>query len=450
MACGREQGGKFRPVTKNAPREDRSLVVVAGARTPFARAGTALRDIAAYDLGAFALRAALDRAGVAASDVREVILGCVAQPSEAQNVARVAALRAGLPIEVPAVTVHRNCASGMEAITTAAERIAASSGEGGDGIYLVGGCESMSRIPLLYNDAAVRWFEEIKKAKTLPARLALLARMPLRDFLAPRIGLIEGLSDAASGLSMGETAENLRYEFGVSREAADEFSLRSHKRALAAREKLREEIQPFPLRKEMLRDDNGPREDTSLEKLARLRGVFDRRYGEVTAGNSSQVTDGACALVVTSRAEAARRGLPVLGRLVAYSYAGCDPARMGLGPAYAVAKVLRETGMKWSDFDLVEVNEAFAAQVLACDAALSDDDFCRNELGLPGALGGFDWERTNVNGGAIALGHPVGVTGARLCLTLLHELRRRGAKRGIATLCVGGGQGAALVWEVPS
>ncbi len=389
----------------------------------------------------FPLRAACDRLNLPLREIREVILGCVAQPSEAQNVARVAALRAGFPKETPAVTVHRNCASGLEAVTTVQERLAA----GGSGISAAGGTESMSSIPLLFPPEAGKFFEGLSRAKTPLAKLAALSEFR-PGFLAPRVGLIEGLTDCASGLNMGETAENLRRRFSIPRAEADAFAARSHVRALAAKEKFRDEIAPYPTRDGFMIDDNGPRADSTPEKLATLRPVFDK-FGEVTAGNSSQVTDGACGLVVADEATARARNLPALGRLLGWAYVGCDPAQMGLGPAYAIPPALAAAGVKWSDVGLVEINEAFAVQVLACDRALGDADFCRDELGLDGPLGGFDWEKTNVNGGGIALGHPVGTTGARLVLTLLLEMRRRGVRYGVTTLCVGGGQGAALVWE---
>jgi acetyl-CoA acetyltransferase family protein len=269
--------------------------------------------------------------------------------------------------------------------------------------------------------------------------------------LAPRIALAEGLTDLVCGLNMGQTAEVLAREFRITREQQDAFALQSHVRALAGKERLREEIVPVfaPPGYEAVLDDVGPREGQTLEALARLKPYFDRRNGTVTVGNSCQVTDGAVALLIGDDATARRWAPPPLGRIRAFAFAGLAPGRMGLGPVFAAARALDRAGLTMADMELIEINEAFAAQVLACLAASKSDRFARTELGRERALGEIPMERLNVNGGAIALGHPVGASGARLLLTLLHELRRRDLKRGLAALCVGGGQGAAFVLERP-
>jgi acetyl-CoA C-acetyltransferase/acetyl-CoA acyltransferase len=422
----------------------RNLVIVDGVRTPFLRLGTEFAALGADELGRLAFSALLTRTGFDPARVDEVIIGCVGQPMDAANVARVIALRAGVPPEVPAISVHRNCASGFEAITQAWEKLQAGRGE----VFLVGGAESMSQYPLAFTPAAAAKFGELTKAKTLGARLRAFARFRPRDFLAPRVGLKLGLTDPVSGLNMGQTAELLAREAGLTRAELDAFAAESHRRALAARERLREEIAPAfipPAFAQPVLDDNGPREDSTPEKLARLRPVFEPETGLVTAGNSSQVTDGAVALLVMSEEKAKNYGFTQpLGRLGPYAYAGLDPARMGLGPVHALDRLERLCGRALAEADLVEINEAFAAQVLACLAALRDPAWCREKLGREAALGEIDPARLNVNGGAIALGHPVGASGARLVLTALRELRRRDGRRALCTACVGGGQGAAL------
>ena len=348
----------------------------------------------------------------------------------------------------PAVTVHRNCASGMEALTEAAIRIQAGRGS----LYLVAGVEAMSKGQIFYPDAAAEWLGKLAKCRTLWERLRVLTQFRL-SYLKPRIGLVEGLTDPVSGLIMGLTAENLAREFSITREEQDAFAKRSHARAQTAAEQgwFDDEIAPilpFPLVSKMVMQDNGIRRDVDPAKLARMKPYFDRRNGSVTVANSCQVTDGAAAMLLTTEARAAELGLEPCGILNEFAYAGLDPARMGLGPVFATNKLLKKTGGKMSDFELVELNEAFAAQVLACQRAFVSEEFAKRELDRDTALGPIDDEQLNVQGGAIALGHPVGATGLRLVLTLLQQLQRQRRRRGLATLCIGGGQGAALDLEV--
>src|SRR6266481_6430425 len=420
------------------------LVVVDGVRTPFCKAGTDLASLGADELGRIAVNALLTRTGLDPELVDEVIFGCVAQPADATNVARVIALRAGIPESVPAMTVQRNCASGCEAVTLAQERLIAGRGS----IFIVGGTESMSNIPFLFKQTTAEKFSRLSRAKGFGQRLQSLAAFRPSDFL-PRIGLMLGLTDPVCGMNMGETAEVLAREFGINRDEQDAFALESHKRAVAAREKLSEEICPAFLTAKAIAatKDNGPRENQSTEALAKLKPVFDRRTGTVTAGNASQITDGAVALLVMTEEKAVELGYKPLGALTGYAYAGCDPARMGLGPVYAIAKAEEKLGLTVDHADVVEINEAFAAQVLAVLKCLRSDEFARNALRRPRILGKLPKDRLNVNGGSIALGHPVGATGARLVLTSLKELQRRDAQRALVSLCVGGGQGAALWLE---
>lgn len=424
----------------NVPR----LVIIDGVRTPFCKMGTDLNGLSADELGRIATQALLARSGIDPALIDEVIFGCVGQPAEAANVARVISLRAGIPEHVPAVTVHRNCASGMEAFTQAYEKMCAGRGQ----TFIVGGTESMSNYPLLFSQQAAAKFTKLSRAKTLTQRLAAMLTFRLRDF-SPRVGLMLGLSDPVCGLNMGETAEVLAREFNICRDKQDAFAIESHSRALAAREKLALEICPVypPATKAMVSKDNGPRQDCTMEALARLRPVFDRRTGTVTPGNSSQITDGAVALLVMTEGKANELGLTPLGVLTGYAYAGCDPRRMGLGPVFALAKAEEKTGLSLDHADLIEINEAFAVQVLACLRAMKSDEFARKNLKRSRPLGKVSKDRLNVNGGAVALGHPVGATGARLILTSLKELERRQAKRAVVSLCVGGGQGAAIWLE---
>ena len=420
------------------------LVIVDGVRTPFCKAGTELAAMNADELGRVAVNALLTRTGLDPALVDEVIFGCVAQPVDAANVARVIALRAGIPESVPASTVQRNCASGCEAVTLAYEKMMAGRGS----IFIVGGAESMSNIPLLFKQSAVDKFSRLSRAKRFGQRLQSLTAFRPSDF-QPRIGLLLGLTDPVCGLNMGETAEVLAREFGISRAEQDAFALESNQRALAARPRLAEEICPVfqPSKGSASTGDNGPRENQSLEALAKLRPVFDRRTGTVTAGNASQVTDGAVALLVMSEEKASALGFTPLGSLVGYAVAGCDPSRMGLGPTFAIAKAEAQTGLGLKDADLIELNEAFAAQTIAVRKSVESVQFARKFLGRDKALGEIPSEKLNVNGGAIALGHPVGATGARIVLTSLKELQRRKAKRALVTLCVGGGQGSVLWLE---
>jgi acetyl-CoA acetyltransferase family protein len=424
--------------------ERRGVVIVDGVRTPFCRSWGVLEEVPADDLSRLTMAEAMARLDLDPAAVDEVVVGNIAQPADTTTLARIAALRAGLPSHVPAVTVNRNCGSGIDAIVSAYHRIESGMAD----IVIAGGVESMSRIPFQLRNGFTRRVMRLQKARSGWSRLRRLSAFRMAD-LKPFSALAVGLTDATSGLNMGETAEVLARRFHISREEQDAFALRSHQRAVAARERLRAEIVPFypPPHIEPVNDDIGPREDQTMEKLARLKPLFDRNYGTVTAGNSCMITDGAAALIIASEERARALGLPYLGRIRAYGFAGCDPAQMGLGPVYATRVALRRAGLGLNEVQLIEINEAFAAQVLAVRQAFASREFARDELGLDEPLGEIDLEITNVNGGAIALGHPVGCSGARLALTLLKEMARRELTLGLATLCIGGGQGAALLLE---
>jgi acetyl-CoA acetyltransferase family protein len=425
----------------------RTAVILGGARTPFVKAWGAFRRISAVELGRAAASEALARSTADPAELDEVIFGNIAQPADATNIARVVALRSNVPKSVPAYTVNRNCASGIQSIVDAALRIETGRAD----LVLAGGVESMSQIPFLYLPETQDLFMRAMRAKSASGRLATLLKLRPRHF-KPVVALEVGLTDPVAGLNMGETAEVLAKRYQITREEQDMLALESHRRAAQATSsgRFREEIAPVfvaPRYEEAVADDIGFRAGQTLEALAKLRPIFDRRFGTVTAGNSSQITDGAAALVLASEERAIEAGYPILGRIRSWAFAGCDPATMGMGPAYATPLALDQIGAQLRDVKLIEINEAFAAQVIACERAFASREFARKELGRSEAIGEIDRNITNVNGGAIALGHPVGCTGARLVLTLCLELMRRGKDLGLAALCVGGGQGAAILVE---
>ena len=426
---------------------DRDVVVVAGARTPFVKAGTVLRRVGAVELGRIAVREALERAELDPEAIDEVVVGNIAGPADAANVARVIALEAKIPKKVPAFTVSRNCASGIESVVDAAYRIRSGDAD----LVVAAAVESMSGIPFLFNDEAQNIWTSIARSRSAFARLAGFARFRPRHF-KPVVALELGLSDPVSGLNMGQTAEVLAREFGISRDEQDAFALRSHRLAAAAwnEGRMQGEVVPVPVPPkfdDVADRDNGIRDNQTPEALVKLKPIFDRRFGTVTAGNSSQITDGGVALVLASGERARALRLPVLGKIRSWAFAGCDPERMGLGPVLASPLALRRAGgLTMTRMERVEINEAFAAQVLACFKAFDSRAFCEDNLGAA-PIGAPPLERVNVNGGAIALGHPVGASGGRLILTLLREMERSNSSLGLATLCVGGGQGAAVVVE---
>jgi acetyl-CoA acetyltransferase family protein len=406
-----------------------SMYIVDGTRTPFCKIGTNFEDQSASILGISAVKNLLVQSGIDSSVIDEVIFGCVSQPADTMNIARVISVLSNIPESVPAVSVHRNCASGFEAITSAYEKAQARQGD----VFVVGGVENMSRMPFLYPFSAVKKFTALSKARTITQKIASILNFRPKDF-SPEIGIKLGLSDIMCNMNMGQTAELLAREFNISREDQDIFAENSHQKALFAENLLKEEISPMYTRNDdciksfkgtVVDQDNGPREDSIVSKLSRLRPVFDRK-GTVTAGNSSQITDGAAALLLMTRKGLKKTGCKPMCRITSYAYAGCEPKRMGLGPVHAIKKIGRDP----EEADLIEINEAFAAQTIAVQKSLN----------IPN-------EKLNVNGGAIALGHPVGASGTRLILTLVKELQRQELKTGLASLCIGGGQGGAIWLE---
>lgn len=422
----------------------RDVYVVDGARTPFLKAKGKPGSFSASDLAVAAGRSLLARQPFAPEDLDEVILGCMMPSPDEANIARVVALRLGCGKSVPAFTVQRNCASGMQALDNAVQDIAS----GRHDLVLAGGTEAMSRAPLLFNDSMVTWLSSWYAAKTAGARAKLITSFR-PNFMAPVVALLRGLSDPLYGLSMGQTAEKVAYQFGITREEMDAYALRSHQRIAAAEDAgyMTELVPLYHANGEVSLTDDGIRRDTSLEKLAKLKPFFDKKFGSVTAGNSSQVTDGSAMMILASADAVKRYKLPVLGRIRDVQWAGVDPTVMGLGPVNATVPMLLRNKLTLDMVDYWELNEAFAAQVLGCIKALADDSYCREHFGLDGALGVLDEEKLNIDGGAVAIGHPVGASGARIVLHLLHVLKHKQAKRGIATICIGGGQGGAMLVE---
>ncbi len=420
------------------------VYLVDGRRTPFLRARGVPGPFHAADLALQAARALLYQQPFAADAFDQVILGCVMPGADEANIARVVALRLGCGEQTPAWTVQRNCASGLQALDSAAQEIASGRSE----LVLAGGVEAMSHAPLLFSEAMARWLGKFNQARGSAARVkSLLAFRPA--LLQPVIALLRGLTDPVVGLNMGQTAEVLAHRFGIAREHMDSFALRSHQRLAAAHDGGRlDEIEPvYDDKGGYYTADDGLRRDTTMEKLARLKPVFDKPFGKVTAGNSAQITDGAAWLILASESAVERHGLKVLARVCDSQWAGVDPRQMGLGPVHAMAPLMARNRLDSGDIDFWEINEAFAAQVQACLCAWADADYCRQELGLAQAFAPIDEQRLNVDGGGISLGHPVGASGARIVLHLANTLKRSGARRGLASLCIGGGQGGAMLIE---
>ncbi len=426
----------------------RTIYVVDGARTPFLKAQKGPGPFAASDLATQAGRALLLRQPFAPSDLDEVILGCAAPSPDETNIGRMVALRLGCGKKVPGWTVMRNCASGMQAIDSAIANIQCGRSE----LVLAGGVDALSRAPLLYSDAMVRWFAGMMSMRTAGQKFKHFLKLRPAALLTPVIGLMKGLTDPVVGLLMGQTAENLAWKFGIDRQQMDEFAVRSHQKALAGREAGHfSEIVPLVDGKgQIYAEDDGVRADASLAGMAKLKPFFDKKYGNITAANSSQITDGAAWVILASEEAVKKWNLKPLGKIVDSQWSGLEPEQMGLGPVHASTPILQRHGLTLADVDYWELNEAFAAQVLGCQAAWKSDEYCREQLGLRGPFGELDDAKLNVDGGAVAIGHPVGASGARIVLHLLHVLRRNNARRGIATICIGGGLGGAMLVEAAS
>ncbi|MBV2122007.1 MAG: acetyl-CoA C-acetyltransferase [Candidatus Thiodiazotropha sp. (ex Ctena orbiculata)] len=423
----------------------RNVFVVDGSRTPFLKARGKPGPFRASDLAVSAARPLLTRQSFAATELDEVIVGCIAPGPDEANIARIIALRLGCGDKVPAWTVQRNCASGMQAIDSAALDIASGRAD----LVLAGGTESMSHHPILLNQAMVAWLADWNRAKSVAAKSRQLAALRPQH-LQLVIALLRGLTDPLAGLTMGQTAEKLAWRFQIDRDAMDHFAVRSHQKLAEAIDAGRlDEVEPiYSNNGDLFETDDGLRRDSSVEKLASLKPAFDRPVGKVTAGNSAQITDGAAMLLLASEEAVEKHNLPILGQVIDSQWSALDPTQMGLGPVHAMGSLLQRQRMDGETIDYWEINEAFAAQVLACQTAWQDQDYMQQEVGLEQPLSAIPEERLNADGGAISIGHPVGASGARLVLHLLKTLQQRGAKRGMASLCIGGGQGGAMLLEV--
>jgi acetyl-CoA C-acetyltransferase len=422
----------------------RAVYVVDGSRTPFLKARGKPGPFLASDLAVSCGRDLLLRQPFEPKDLGEVVIGCAMPTENEANIGRIISLRLGCGKNVPAFTVQRNCASGLQALDCATQDIAM----GRHDLVLAGGAESMSNGPLIFNNDMVNWLADLNGAKDIGSKLKTIARFR-PHYLKPIIALICGLTDPIVGLNMGQTAEIVAYRYGITREQQDAFAVQSHLRLANAYDKgfMKEVETLFDSKGKFYTEDNGMRRDSTIEKLATLKPFFDRPFGSVTAANSSQVTDGSALLLLASADAVKKYNLPVLGRIIDTEWAGVDPSVMGLGPAKAIPHLLRRNQLTAKDIDYWEINEAFAAQVLGCLAAWKDPEFCKEELESDTHFGEIPMDRLNVDGGAIACGHPVGASGARITLHLLNILKRQQARFGVASLCIGGGQGGAILIE---
>ena len=427
--------------TRHASHASRAYVVD-GARTPFLKARGRPGPFSASDLAVAAGRALLARQPISPEVIDEVILGCAMPSPDEPNIGRIVALRLGCGNKVPGFTVMRNCASAMQALDSAARNIWLGRAD----LVLAGGTEAMSHAPVLFNEDMVNWLADLARAKSPLDKGLHMTRLRPKHF-APVIALIKGLTDPVVGLNMGQTCEVIAHRFGIDRKAMDRFAARSHQRLAAAFEEgLMDEVVPlYDSAGRAHEEDDGLRRDSTPEKLATLKPFFDRKVGQVTAGNSSQITDGAAVLLLASEAAVKKHKLEVLGVIEDCEWQALDPAEMGLGPAHASAPLLERHDLKLDDIDYWEINEAFAGQVLACLAALDDADYCKEHFGLDAPVGRIEEEKLNIDGGAVAIGHPVGASGARIVLHALKVLERQGGGTAVATLCIGGGQGGAML-----
>lgn len=422
----------------------RTVYIVDGARTPFLKFKGEPGPFSAADLSVQAGRSLLARQPFEPGLFDQVIVGCVGPSEEEANIARIISLRLGCGKQTPAWTVQRNCASGLQAVDCAFQSIAS----GRSQLVLAGGTEAMSRAPLLFNKKMVKWISHLQRSKTVSKKLkTALAFRP--GYLVPIIALLKGLTDPVVNMNMGQTAEELAYRFGITRLDMDEFAVRSHLRVTEAQKTplLTKEIAAVYANDGTVTEyDDGVRPDSSTEKLAKLRPAFEK-FGAVTAGNSSQITDGAAWVILANEDMVKQYQLPVLAKIVDCQWSALDPAVMGLGPIHAMTPILQRHSLALSDIDHLEINEAFAAQVIACQRAWQDETYCQSELGLEHAMGTISEEQLNPEGGAIALGHPVGASGARLVLHTALALQAKNQQRALSSLCIGGGQGGAILIE---
>jgi len=423
----------------------RPVYIIDGARTPFLKAQGGPGPFTPVDLAVQCGRPLLARQPFAPDAFDQLILGCVNVIADEMNPARVAALRLGMGERMVAFTVQINCGSGMQSIDTAYRYIEAGKAD----MILAGGAEALSYAPLVFPQSGVRWFAKFATAKTPFEKIAAFLKVR-PSYFNPIIGLERGLTDPVTDLNMGQTAEVIAHLMGVTREQADAYSVESHKRLANAQENgfLKGEVETaFSCDGKFYDHDDGVRPDSSMDKLAKLKPAFERPWGQVTPGNSSQITDGACWTILASEDAVAKHGLKPKAKIIDSAWAGLDPAIMGFGPVLSSTDLMKRNNLKLGDIETWEINEAFASQLLACLAAWNDDKFCREILGLDGAAGVLDQSKLNIDGGAISLGHPVGTSGNRIVLHLVNAMKRLGTRRGIATECIGGGLGGAMLIE---
>jgi acetyl-CoA C-acetyltransferase len=422
-----------------------SVYLIEGARTPILKARGKAGPFASADLATLAGRHLMMKTNINADDIDETILGCVMPSEREANIGRIASLRIGVPESVPAWTVQRNCASGMQAVDCAMNRIQL----GHSDIVLAGGSEAMSRAPIMFSDKYVGFLGRLMAAKTPVAKLKVISSFR-PSLLAPVFALEHGLTDPVVSLNMGQTAEKIAERFGITRPQMDEWAVRSHLRATEAAESGVFDGEIVPVidgSGKLYERDDGVRADSNVEKLSTLKPVFEKPYGKVTAANSSQISDGAAWVILASESAVERHNLKPIAKITDVRWAGLDPAEMGLGPAHSIAELLKANELNIGDIDYWEINEAFAAQVLACVEAMASDEYCRDKIGLQSALGNVPVDRLNIHGGAVACGHPVGMSGARIILHMARTLHLKNAQRGVSSLCIGGGQGGAALIE---
>jgi acetyl-CoA C-acetyltransferase len=424
----------------------RPVFIIDGSRTPFIKARSGPGPFTPVDLAVQCGRPLLARQPFAPTAFDQVILGCVNVIADEMNPARVAALRLGMGEKMVAFTVQINCGSGMQSIDTGFRYIR----EGVSDLILAGGAEALSHAPLVWPQQGVRWFAGLAGAKGIGAKI--IAALKVRpSYLKPIIGLERGLTDPITELNMGQTAEVVGQLFSITREQSDAYAAESHKRLANAQSQgwLKGELETaFSRDGQFFDHDDGVRPDSTAESLAKLRPVFERPWGQVTAGNSSQITDGASWVILASEEAVAKHGLTPKAVILDSQWAALDPSIMGLGPVMSATALLKRNELTLGDIETWELNEAFATQVLGCLAAWNDEKFCKEVLGLDSAAGQIDHAKLNVDGGAISLGHPVGTSGNRIVLHLVNAMKRLGTRRGIATECIGGGQGGAMLIEV--
>ena len=447
-----------------AAKSPRDVVLVEGCRSPFVKSGGKLASVHPAELGRSSLRELIAKTQLDVNLVDEVIIGNTGNPADAVNISRVVALQSGIPQKVSAYTVHRNCASALESLSQGFEKIKSGTMD----VILAGGTESMSQIPWLMPKLIQKNLNDLVGARSTGERLGLLGGLLKKNIkqvvelittppmaktaFKPVNGVMEGLTDPFVGINMGMTAEILAKEFKISRQEQDEFALRSHQLASQAQKegRFKGEVVPFlmpPQYTEVIESDIGPRDNQTMEALGKLKPFFDKLTGTITAGNSCPITDGSAMALLMSREKALSLGYKPMARILSYGFAGLEPERMGLGPVYATPVALKRAGLDFKELGLIELNEAFAAQVIACMRAMDSQQFAQEKLGLSQKVGEVKLNQLNVNGGAIALGHPVGATGTRIVITLAKEMQRRKVQFGLATLCIGGGQGGAMIIE---